>query len=253
MTPLTISRPPSGAGMLWVKSGWRMFMLAPVPWTGMTALVFLVLMAVSMLPVVGVLAVHVLSPFIVAGYLAASRGGNAGEPITFIYLAAGWRESRNTLLVIGAIYMLATLLIFYLVKFFTGGDMEALLLQAQNPAALTPEQAEQMVATALPAMGLGTLLFAPLLMATWFAPGLVLFEGFPAVRALWWSLWACWVNWRPILLYSTVLALAGMVALMIPFGLGLLVFLPWTLTSTYAAYQDIFSPPAKPEEISELA
>lgn len=239
--------------MLWVKSGWRMFMLAPVPWTGMTALVFLVLMAVSMLPVVGVLAVHVLSPFIVAGYLAASRGGNAGEPITFIYLAAGWRESRNTLLVIGAIYMLATLLIFYLVKFFTGGDMEALLLQAQNPAALTPEQAEQMVATALPAMGLGTLLFAPLLMATWFAPGLVLFEGFPAVRALWWSLWACWVNWRPILLYSTVLALAGMVALMIPFGLGLLVFLPWTLTSTYAAYQDIFSPPAKPEEISELA
>jgi uncharacterized membrane protein len=206
-----------------------------------------------MLPVVGVLAVHVLSPFIVAGYLAASRGGNAGEPITFIYLAAGWRESRNTLLVIGAIYMLATLLIFHLVKFFTGGDMEALLLQAQNPAALTPEQAEQMVATALPAMGLGTLLFAPLLMATWFAPGLVLFEGFPAVRALWWSLWACWVNWRPILLYSTVLGLAGMVALLIPYGLGLLVFLPWTLTSTYEAYQDIFAPVASPEEVSELA
>jgi len=253
MTPLTVSRPPAATGMVWIKEGWRLFMLAPIPWTGMTALVFLVLMAVSMLPVVGVLAVHVLSPFIVAGYLAASRGGSAGETISFIYLGAGWREGRHSLLVIGAIYMLATLLIFQTVKFFTGGDMETLLLQAQNPAALTPEQAEQILATALPAMGLGTLLFAPLLMATWFAPGLVLFEGFPAGRAMWWSLWVCWVNWRPILVYSLILGLAGMVALLIPFGLGLLVFLPWTLTSTYAAYQDIFSSAASPEAISESA
>jgi hypothetical protein len=253
MTPLTISRPPAAAGMVWIKEGWRLFMLAPIPWTGMTALVFLVLMAVGMVPVVGVLAVHVLSPFIVAGYLAASRGGSAGEPVSFIYLGAGWHQGRHNLLLIGVAYMLATLLIFHLVKLLTGGDMESLLIQAQNPAALTPEQAEHILATALPAMGLGSLLFAPLLMATWFAPGLVLFEGFPAGRSMWWSLWACWVNWRPILLYSLILALAGMVALLIPFGLGLLVFLPWTLTSTYAAYQDIFSPPAKSESVSELA
>jgi uncharacterized membrane protein len=156
-------------------------------------------------------------------------------------------------LVIGALYMLATLLIFYLVGVFTGGDMEALIRQTQNPSALTPEQAEQMLATALPAMALGSLLFTPLLMATWFAPGLVLFEGFPAGRSMWWSLWACWVNWRPLLLYSLILGLAGMAALLIPFGLGLLVFLPWTLTSTYAAYQDIFNPAAAPEGVSELA
>ncbi len=252
MNMLNISRPPAAAGTAWIREGWRLFMLAPVPWTGMTALVFLVLMAASMVPVVGILAVHVLSPFIVAGYMAASRGGSVGEPISFIFLGAGWREGRNHLLLIGALYMLATMLIFYLVKTLTGGDMEILLQQTQNPATLTPEQAEQMLATALPAMGLGSLLFAPLLMATWFAPGLVLFEGFPAGRSMWWSLWACWVNWRPILLYSLILGLAGMVALLIPFGLGLLVFLPWTLTSTYAAYRDIFSTAAQPEEISEL-
>ncbi len=50
------------------------------------------------------------------------------------------------------------------------------------------------------------------------------------------------VNWRPILYYSLILGLAGVVAVMIPFGLGLLVFVPWTLTSTYAAYRDIFVP-----------
>lgn len=253
MTPISISRPPATTGTVWIREGWRLFMLAPVPWTGMTALVFLVLLAVGLLPVVGVLAVHVLSPFIVAAYLAASRGGSHGETISFIYLGVGWREGRNQLLVIGVLYMIATLLIFQMVKAFTGGDMEVLLQQTQNPAALTPEQAEQMLATALPAMGLGSLLFAPLLMATWFAPGLVVFEGFPAGRAMWWSLWACWVNWRPILVYSLILGIAGMVALMIPFGLGLLVFLPWTLTSTYAAYQDIFSPVVQPQDISEQA
>jgi hypothetical protein len=78
-----ISHPPAAAGMAWIKEGWRLFMLAPIPWTGMTALVFLVLMAVGMLPFVGVVAVHVLSPFIVAGYMAASRGGSNGETISF--------------------------------------------------------------------------------------------------------------------------------------------------------------------------
>jgi hypothetical protein len=242
MNNLSISRTPAAAGMAWIKQGWHLFKQAPIPWTGMTALVFLVLMAVGMVPLAGLVAVHVLSPFIVAGYMAASRGGSRGETVSFIYLAAGWRENRNrnTLLLVGALYMLGTLLIFELVKYFTNGDMQALLQQTQNPAAMTPEQAEQILATALPAMALGSLLFAPLLMATWFAPALVLFENFPAGKSLWWSLWACWVNWRSILLYSLVLGMIGMVALILPFGLGLLIFVPWTLASTYAAYEDIF-------------
>lgn len=242
MLPLTVARPPTLAGMAWIREGWRLFMLAPVPWTGMTALVFLVLMALGFLPFVGSLLVHILSPFVVAGFMAASRGGDRGEPVTFVYLGAGWREGRDALLAIGIVYMLATLLIFYLVGVFTGGDLEALFRQAQNPAALTQEQAERMVATALPALGLGTLLLAPLLMATWFAPALVMFERFPPGRAMWWSLWACAVNWRPILYYSLLLGMGGVVAVLIPFGLGLLVFVPWTLTSTYAAYRDIFVP-----------
>jgi len=234
--------------MAWIREGWRLFRLAPIPWTGMTALVFLVLMALGMLPVVGGVLVHALSPFIVAGYLAASRGGDQGEPVTFVYLGVGWREGRGALLTIGVAYMLATLLTFKLVGFLTGGDLEALMHQMQNPGALTPEEANRIMSTAMPALGLGTLLFAPLLMATWFSPGLVLFERFPPGRAMWWSLWACAVNWRPILYYSLILGLAGVVAVLIPFGLGLLVFVPWTLTSTYAAYRDIFVPVEAPAE-----
>ncbi len=109
-------------------------------------------------------------------------------------------------------------------------------------AAFTPEQLNQIVGAALPGMMLVAILLTPLLMATWFSPGLAMFEGFPPGRALWWSLWACWINWRPLLVYSLVLGALGTVALVIPFGLGMLVFLPLTLISTYVAYRMIFTP-----------
>ncbi|MEW5771336.1 MAG: BPSS1780 family membrane protein [Pseudomonadota bacterium] len=242
MSSLTVLRIPAAQGLAWIKQGWSLFMQAPVPWAGMTALVFLVLMGLGVLPFLGGLLVHVLSPFVVAGFLAASRAGLAGEPVTFLYLGAGFQQARNGLFVIGLAYMLATLLVFRAVAFFTGGDLDQLMAQLQNPHALSPEEAEALVRQVMPTLALGSLLLVPLLMATWFSPALVLFEGFAPGKAVWWSLWACGVNWRPLFVYSSLLALAGMAAVVIPFGLGLLVFIPLTLTSTYMAYRDIFAP-----------
>lgn len=242
MNQFRIVRPPVAAGTAWIIAGWRIFRTAPIVWTGMTALVFMLLMALGLLPHVGGLAVYLLSPFLVAGYLAASRASEAGEPVTFIYLGAGMASGYRSLLGIGITYLIATLVVFQIVHYATGANLEAILAQAQHPKPMTPEEAEALLGQALPALSLGTLLLAPLLMATWFSPGLAHFEAFPASKAMWWSLWACWVNWRPILYYSLLLGLVGVLALLIPFGLGLLVFLPVTLASTYAAYRDIFVP-----------
>jgi hypothetical protein len=247
MSSLTISHPPAAAGLVWIKQGWSLFRLAPIPWTGMTAFVFLVLMGVGALPWVGGLAVYLLSPFIVAGYFSASRAGAEGRPITFLNLGAGFQggstgAGRQALLVIGGVYTLGIFLIFRVVTFFTGGDLALLLQSLQGAESLSPEQTARQLQVVTPALLLGSLLMTPLLMATWFAPGLVLFEGFPAGKALWWSLWACVVNWRPILNYTLLLGLLGVVAMLIPLGLGLLVFLPWTLTATFAAYRAIFTP-----------
>jgi uncharacterized membrane protein len=242
MTPISISRPPAAAAFVWIKEGWNLFKQAPVPWMGMTALVFMVILGISMIPVLGRHLIEALSPFLVAGYFSASRAGLAGETVSFVHLAAGLRGERNSLLRLGLIYMVCSLLIFLLVKHFTGGDLQTLLQQTENPADMTPELANQIVATALPALTLAMLLFTPLIMATWFSPGLALFDGFAPWKAMWWSLWACWVNWRPLLYYSLVMGLFGMVAIVIPYGLGMLVFLPVTLISTYVAYCAIFTP-----------
>jgi len=206
----------------------------------MTALVFLVLMGVASIPVVGGLGVYVLSPFLVAGYFAAARAGESGEPVTFLYLGTGFRQAGKGLFVIGLAYLLTTLFIFKIVLTLTGGNLQTIVENAQSPASMDPAATERMLREDLPALSLGMLMFIPLLMATWFSPGLVLFEGFGPAKAMWWSPWACAVNWRPLVFYTLIVVLVGMVAIVIPLGLGLLVFLPWTLTSTFAAYRQIF-------------
>ena len=247
MTPLAISRPPASAGLLWIKEAWRLFKQAPVPWMGMTALVFMVIIGVNMIPWIGRYAIELLSPFLVAGYFSASRAAVAGEPVPFIHLGAGIRDGRDALLRIGGVYLIGSLLIFALVTWITGSDLRELMQQMQDPAGRSTTEFNNLVANALPAMMLASILFAPLLMATWFSPGLALFDGYPAGCALWWSLWACWVNWRPILYYSLILGALGTVALIIPFGLGMLMFLPLTLISTYVGYRMIFTP----DEVAE--
>ena len=58
MSELTVFRPPAAQGIAWVREGWSLFKLAAVPWAGMTALVFLVLIGVGSLPYVGAVVVN---------------------------------------------------------------------------------------------------------------------------------------------------------------------------------------------------
>jgi uncharacterized membrane protein len=234
-----------------MKSGWTWFRLAPVPWMGMTALAFLVLTGVGMLPIVGSFIVELMSSFLIAGFMSASRAAEENQPVSYLHLFAGFRtETRVRLVIMGAVYLAGILLVDTIMRQMGGESFEQMAAISQNPQNITPEQAQMIMSQALPAMLTGLLLMTPLVMATWFAPALVLFDGFSASNAMWWSLWASIVNWRPVLIYSLWLGLIAIVAMLIPFGLGLLVLLPWIMTSTYAAYRAMFVPAAP---ISHLA
>ncbi|MEN6587182.1 MAG: BPSS1780 family membrane protein, partial [Sulfuricella sp.] len=83
-------------------------------------------------------------------------------------------------------------------------------------------------------------LLLPLLMAYWFAPALVLFDGLPAKQAMKLSFAACLRNVLPFTLYGVV-GLVLFVLGSIPLGLGLLAVIPVLFaTSIYTAYRDIF-------------
>ncbi|MDD3529294.1 MAG: BPSS1780 family membrane protein [Gallionellaceae bacterium] len=240
-TTLRVARPAAGAGLAWLKAGWGWFSPAAIAWMGMTAMVFLLLLGAALIPHLGGRLVELLSPFLVAGYMAAARAAERGEPITFLHLGSGFTgPQRIGLAIIGGIYLAGLLLIDLVIRQMGGEGMQQLAVLAANQAEVDPQQMQTIVSQALPAILVGLLLLVPLVMATWFAPALVLFDGFSAANAMWWSLWACTVNWRPLLLYSLLVGVIGVAAMLIPLGLGLLAFLPVALCSTYAAYRAIF-------------
>ncbi len=245
MRALSVTRPPAGAAMEWLKTGFRLFTPAVVPWMGMSAAFFLAAFGISLIPMAGPLALELLSPFLVAAYMAAAQAAERGEPTGLIHVGAGFYRGRNALLVIGVVYLVAHLVVGQVMTLIGGDAVERLLALSARPQEMDPEEMRAVLDRAMPALLTGTVLFTPLLMATWFAPALALFEGFPPGKAMFWSLWACLVNWRPMILYGLLLSLLGMVALVIPFGLGLLLFLPLAMTSTYAAYRAQFV--ARPE------
>ncbi len=240
MTALTVTRPPAAAAMEWLKTGYRLFIPAVVPWMGMSAAFFLAAFGISLIPLIGPLALELASPFLVAAYMAAAEAAERGEPTGLIHFGAGFYRGRNALLVIGIVYLAAHLLVGQVMALIGGDAVQRLLALSLQPQEMDPEQMRALLDQAMPALLTGTLLFVPVLMATWFAPALALFEDFPAGKAMFWSFWSCLVNWRPLLVYGLLLALLGLVAIIIPFGLGLLLFLPLAMTSTYAAYRAQF-------------
>jgi hypothetical protein len=241
MKQLTVARPNASQGIAWMKAGWNWFRLTPIPWMGMTALAFLVLAGIGMLPRLGGFIVQLLSPFMVAAFMSATKAAEENQPVTFMHLTAGFRpEARTRLLIMGAAYLAGILLVDTIMHQMGGESFQQMAQLAHAPQNISPEQAQAIMSQVLPAMLTGLLLMTPLMMATWFAPALILFNGFSTTNALWWSLWASLVNWRPVLIYSLWLGLIGIAAMLIPFGLGLLVLLPWIMTSTYAAYRAMF-------------
>lgn len=240
MSALTVSRPPARAAIEWIKTGYRLFTPAILPWMGMSAAFFLAAFGIGLIPVVGPLALYLLSPFLVAAYMAAAQAAERGEPTGLIHVGAGFRRGRNALLTIGVVYLVVHLMVGQVMTLIGGDAVERLLTLSTHPQEMDPDAMRAALDQAMPAVLTGTVLITPLFMATWFAPALVLFADFPPGKAMFWSLWACLVNWRPMLLYGLLLSLLGMVALIIPFGLGLLLFIPMAMTSTYAAYRTQF-------------
>jgi uncharacterized membrane protein len=76
--------------------------------------------------------------------------------------------------------------------------------------------------------------------AYWFAPALVMLHDMPPIEAMKASFFACFRNFVPFLVYSLVMGFTLFIAIL-PFGLGLLVWVPVAIASTYAAYRQIFT------------
>jgi hypothetical protein len=251
---------PGYRGWRWLAEGWRLFRVAPVMWLALVFGYWMVMTFVSVLPFVGVVAVLVLVPGFSVAFMAASRAAERKERIDLSLLFAGFRENRRSQLILGAVYFV---LIGLLLLASMLGDDGALARWMVTGARPTPEVVQS--DAFLRALLIAATLYLPVMMLFWFAPTLVAWHSMPVAKALFFSLFACFMNWRAFMVYSTACALVlfvvpfiGLFALMLlsggtlrpaamavlfPFVLSLM---PTLFASFYASYRDVFADEEKP-------
>ena len=231
-------RLPAGQGMRWVAEGFRLYRKNPLLLSAAFGLLFGIVMALNLIPLAGSALSELASPLMVAGFMAAYRALDSGRDLELPHFLAGVKGPAIALMTVGAVQLLGALLIFR-IMLSMGLDPEQ-LMGAAGPGG-SPEEMQAMLEQAMPAALTGLVLFTPLIMATWFAPALILFGNARPTYALLVSLRAVAKNWAAVLVNGLVLGLVLFLAALVPLLLGLLVAMPLVFGSQYASYQAIFA------------
>jgi uncharacterized membrane protein len=228
----------AGAGAAWVREGWVLFTRAPLMWIIAMVLLFALALLMSLVPVLGSLAYQALQAVFAGGLVAACRSLETGGDFDLEHLLAGFQARFVNLFIVGVLLMLGGLAIFLLFAMFAGFSVLTALFAGNPDLALGALMAS--AGTLILGVLVALALAAPLLAAYWFAPALVMLHDMAPIAAMKASFFAVWRNFLPFLVYGLVMGVALVVA-MIPFGLGLLVWAPVAIASTYAAYRGIFT------------
>lgn len=223
----------AGRGWGWIAGGFGMFKARPGTWILITIVLFVLFVAMSLVPVLGGLATMVLYPVFAGGIMLGCHAAAHGDELEVGHLFAGFRNHAGNLAVIGLLSIVAWIIVFIPVILVIGAGafFGTITGDPQAMAAIGPS----VLVAWLVALGLAV----PVYMALWFAPALVVLRELAPVDALKQSFRGCLKNIIPFLVYGLV-AMVLTVLAAIPFGLGLLVMMPVIMASVYVAYGEIF-------------
>ncbi|OFZ86056.1 MAG: hypothetical protein A2V78_13105 [Betaproteobacteria bacterium RBG_16_64_18] len=243
---------PARHGWFWLARGFFLFRKNPPMWTLLVFTYWILVALVNQIPIAGPLAATLFLPAFSVSFMAICRQLDRGDPLLPILLFAGFRARLPTLVTLGALYLLSILLVLGISALADHGALAHWVIYGTAPSAEVIRDGSLSSALIIAAAA-GT----PVVMAFWFAPVLAAWDGMGAPKALFFSFFASWRNWRAFLLYGAVLALAGTglsVALvaaalllrghpeLLRLGLiaAILVTMPTLFGSFYAAYCDVF-------------
>jgi hypothetical protein len=238
-------------GARWLAEGWRLFSAAPLGWIAMVFAYWLLMTLVSIVPIVGVAAASLLVPAFSVGFMAAARAAARKGPVELGLLFDGFRHHLRSQLVLGAGYFACLALVLAATALADGGALAGWMLAGSRPDDEVLRSDEFLAALAAAAA-----LYTPVLMMFWFAPPLAAWHGVAPAKALFFSFFACLMNWRAFLAYGAVTAVVAIAlplavvtivtlasisvpAMSLVFPL-LVALLPALFASFYASYRDVF-------------
>ena len=223
-----------GACFDWLRQGWAFFMANPGVWIGSTVLLLIMLMAISIVPLFGQIAAHLLVPLFGAGMLQLCRHLAEGKPAEISDLFVGFRQNAGPLVMVGVFFALGIFGIAFVGFMLVSGGVLGGVVTGRVAG----------FGIALGGIMLATLLVmvlsVPVIMATWFAPALVFFHHMQPIPAMKASFEAGAKNWLAMVIFGIFLVVALFFA-MLPLGLGLVLLVPVVSAAVYASYRDIFT------------
>ena len=228
----------AGAGWRWIVEGWRLFARAPLMWIISMVVLFIAMLVMNLVPIVGGIAFQLLQTVIWAGFIAACRSLETGGDFEIEHLMAGFTHRFGSLMVVSLIFVGLGLLIAIAYFGAVGFSVMGAALSGDNEAVRRALLGS--VGIAIVGALVALLVAVPLIAAYWFAPALVFMHDVGPVDAMKASLGASIRNILPFLVYGLVMFVLLIIAA-IPFGLGMLVVVPLSITSAYASYRDIFT------------
>ena len=255
---------PASTGTTWVKLGVRAFWRQPMALSALVFMTMAVMSLASLIPLVGPAVALALLPSATLAMMVAAAEAMQGKFPTPAVLLVAFRTGQQRLrdmLTLGALYAVGFLAVMGLSALVDGGQFAQVYL---GGAPLTKELAQDPAFQR--AMWLSMLLYLPLSLLFWHAPGLVHWHGVPPVKALFFSIVACVRNFGAFVVYGLgwlgVFLLGGVVvtlvsALLTVVGLsgaaswGIMVGAAMMLaamffTSVVFSFRDCFEPPHHP-------
>lgn len=209
---------PARNGLLWIRHGLKVFQRKPLALAGLFSVFLFIAFAMLLLPGVGMMLLLMAMPLLSLGFMLATHLVLQDQTPTAAVFAAPLKltpERRNSQLLLGACYALATVAIGLLSEWIDGGSFEALQkLIFENASADQVAEAAadpRLFWGAITRLGLAALLSVPF----WHAPALIHWGGQGLLQALFSSSIGIWRN-RAAFAYNGLL----WAALVVSVGVG---------------------------------
>ncbi|MEG2047232.1 MAG: BPSS1780 family membrane protein [Comamonas sp.] len=258
---------PARAGAQWVRQGIQTFWRHPMALSALFFLCMAAMSLISMFPLVGpalALALLPTASLVMMVGAAETLQGRMPTPALVLVAFRTGRQRMHAMALLGAFYAVAFLLVMGVSALIDGGQF-ALVYLGTTP--MTPELAQE--ADFQAAMWFSMLLYLPLSLLFWHAPGLVHWHSIPPAKALFFSFIACWRNLGAFVVFflswigvfiATGLVLALVTALLSALvgdiAAGLMIGAAMMLaamffTSVVFTFRDCFSAPDGHDELEE--
>jgi hypothetical protein len=224
-----------GRGWGWIVDGWRLFVRQPVMWWLTLIVFFIVTIVIQIIPIIGPIIGWLLGPVFFAGLLLGAHAIHQGEQLTVGHIFAGFQARTGSLILLALLQLLAFIAAGALLWLMFSGNLATLMMTAAAGKPPSFSMINSMIGLVL----VSIVLFLPLSIVYYFAPGLVAIDEQGPLSAYKSAFIACFKNILPGIVYLVLISIAAVLA-SIPFFLGWLVLLPVMFASIFAAYQDIF-------------